>query len=88
MVNYWGYSSVSFFARHAAYSSRREPLGVLDEFRDMVNFLHRAGIEVILDVVYNHTAAGNEHGPTYGSFLRNLGPSLVSALRGLGLAPA
>ena len=62
--NYWGYAPVSFFAPHAAYSSRKDPLGPLDEFRDMVKALHRAGIEVILDVVYNHTAEGNHLGPT------------------------
>ena len=50
-VNYWGYAPVSFFAPHQAYSSRQDPLGPLDEFRDMVKALHRAGIEVILDVV-------------------------------------
>ncbi|HME69721.1 MAG TPA: alpha-amylase family glycosyl hydrolase, partial [Myxococcota bacterium] len=64
LANAWGYSPVSFFAPHPGYSSRPEPLGALDEFRDMVKALHRAGIEVILDVVYNHTAEGNEHGPT------------------------
>ena len=63
-VNYWGYCPVSFFAPHQGYSSRRDPLGPLDEFRDMVKALHRAGIEVILDVVYNHTAEGNHDGPT------------------------
>ncbi|MBP9902709.1 MAG: glycogen debranching protein GlgX [Verrucomicrobia subdivision 3 bacterium] len=63
-VNYWGYAPVSFFAPHPAYSSRQDPLGPLDEFRDMVKALHRAGIEVILDVVFNHTAEGNENGPT------------------------
>jgi isoamylase len=62
--NYWGYSPVSFFAPHLGYSSRPGALGALDEFRDMVKALHRAGIEVILDVVYNHTAEGDEHGPT------------------------
>ena len=60
--NYWGYSPVSFFAPHAAYSSRTDPLGPLDEFRDMVKALHRAGIEVILDVVFNHTAEGDRTG--------------------------
>jgi glycogen operon protein len=64
LVNYWGYSPVSFFAPHAGYSSRRDPLGAVDEFRDLVKALHRAGIEVILDVVYNHTAEGNHEGPT------------------------
>ncbi|HZV82248.1 MAG TPA: glycogen debranching protein GlgX [Geobacteraceae bacterium] len=63
--NYWGYSPVSFFAPHVAYSSSHCPLGVLDEFRDMVKALHRAGIEVILDVVYNHTAEGGQRGPTF-----------------------
>jgi isoamylase len=62
--NYWGYQPLSFFAPHPHYSSRSEPLGVIDEFRDMVKELHRAGIEVILDVVYNHTTEGNENGPT------------------------
>jgi isoamylase len=63
-VNYWGYAPVSFFAPHQAYSSRQDALGPLDEFRDMVKALHRAGLEVILDVVYNHTAEGDENGPT------------------------
>ena len=62
-VNYWGYAPVSFFAPHQAFSSRKDPLGPIHEFRDMVKALHRAGIEVILDVVYNHTAEGNEQGP-------------------------
>ena len=64
LVNYWGYSPVSFFAPHAGYSSRRDPLAPVEEFRDLVKALHRAGIEVILDVVYNHTAEGNHEGPT------------------------
>lgn len=62
--NYWGYSPIGFFAPHPFYSSRRDPTGPLDEFRDMVKALHRAGIEVILDVVYNHTAEGGNGGPT------------------------
>ena len=64
LVNYWGYQPVSFFAPHRAYSSRKEPLGPVDEFRDMVKVLHRAGIELILDVVFNHTAEGGVDGPT------------------------
>jgi glycogen operon protein len=64
-VNYWGYAPISFFAPHPAYSSREDSLGAVDEFRDMVKALHRAGLEVILDVVYNHTAEGGEHGPTF-----------------------
>ena len=63
-VNYWGYAPVSFFAPHQAYSSRQDPLGPVNEFRDMVKALHRAGIEVILDVVFNHTAEGDHRGPT------------------------
>ena len=63
-VNYWGYNPVSFFAPHQAYCSRSDPLGPVDEFRDMVKALHRAGIEVILDVVFNHTAEDDERGPT------------------------
>jgi isoamylase len=62
--NYWGYQPLSFFAPHGGYSSRQDPLGALDEFRDMVKALHRAGIEVLLDVVYNHTSEGKEDGPT------------------------
>ena len=64
-VNYWGYSPVSFFAVHGAYSSRRDLLGPMDEFRDMVKALHKEGIEVILDVVFNHTAEINHLGPTF-----------------------
>jgi isoamylase len=63
-INYWGYAPISFFAPHQAYSSRQDPLGPVNEFRDMVKALHRAGIEVILDVVYNHTAEGDHSGPT------------------------
>ncbi|MCP1558880.1 UNVERIFIED_ORG: glycogen operon protein [Methylorubrum zatmanii] len=63
-TNYWGYSPVSFFALHQLYSSREDCLGVIDEFRDMVKALHAAGIEVILDVVFNHTAEGDQNGPT------------------------
>ncbi len=64
LINYWGYAPVSYFAPHQAYSSRRDPLGPINEFRDLVKALHRAGIEVILDVVFNHTAEGNHLGPT------------------------
>jgi isoamylase len=65
LVNYWGYSPLSFFAPHQGYGSQKTPLAVLDEFRDLVKALHRAGIEVILDVVFNHTAEGNHLGPTF-----------------------
>jgi isoamylase len=63
-VNYWGYQPVSFFAPHHAYGSQKNPLAVLNEFRDMVKALHRAGLEVILDVVFNHTTEGGLTGPT------------------------
>lgn len=62
--NYWGYSTLAFFAPHRAYSYSKDPLGPVNEFRDMVKAFHKAGIEVILDVVFNHTAEGNEEGPT------------------------
>ncbi len=62
--NYWGYNSIGYFAPHPEYASVREPTGVVAEFKQMVRALHRAGIEVILDVVYNHTAEGNHQGPT------------------------
>ena len=61
LVNYWGYNSIGFFAPAARYASSADPAR---EFRDMVKALHAAGIEVILDVVYNHTAEADELGPT------------------------
>ncbi|MCU0967680.1 MAG: glycogen debranching protein GlgX [Rubrivivax sp.] len=65
LVNHWGYAPISFFAPHGGYAARgMPPVAALDEFRDMVKALHRAGIEVILDVVYNHTAEGGDDGPT------------------------
>jgi glycogen operon protein len=63
-TNYWGYSPIAFFAPHAAYASTTDPIGAVKEFKDMVKALHRAGIEVILDVVFNHTAEGDHTGPT------------------------
>ena len=63
--NYWGYQPVSYFAPHAPFSSRPDALGAADEFRDLVKALHRAGLEVILDVVYNHTAESGLDGPTF-----------------------
>lgn len=64
LTQYWGYAPVSFFAPHRGYTSSAEPLAPIFEFRDMVKHLHRAGIEVILDVVFNHTAEGGQSGPT------------------------
>jgi len=62
--NYWGYSTLGYFAPHAGFSSGGVGGQQVDEFRTMVQQLHRAGIEVILDVVYNHTAEGDHRGPT------------------------
>ena len=65
LVNYWGYQPVSYFAPHQAYASRSGPTAAVDEFRDLVKALHGADIEVILDVVYNHTAEVGQNGPTF-----------------------
>jgi glycogen operon protein len=62
--NYWGYDPLAFFAPHRGYAASPEPGAQVVEFKQMVRALHQAGIEVILDVVFNHTAEGNEHGPT------------------------
>jgi isoamylase len=64
LVNYWGYSSIGYFAPHALYAATGTRGEQVREFKGMVKALHRAGIEVILDVVYNHTAEGNHLGPT------------------------
>jgi isoamylase len=64
LSNYWGYNTIGFFAPHNGYASFEGEGGQVQEFRTMVKALHRAGIEVILDVVYNHTAEGNHLGPT------------------------
>ncbi|MEM6363695.1 MAG: glycogen debranching protein GlgX [Planctomycetota bacterium] len=62
--NYWGYDPMAFFAPHRGYASSSTPGAQVNEFKQMVKALHQAGIEVILDVVFNHTCEGNEHGPT------------------------
>lgn len=64
LTNYWGYNSIGYFAPHAGFSSQGSLGGQVDDFKAMVKTLHRAGIEVILDVVYNHTAEGGADGPT------------------------
>ena len=68
LTNYWGYDTIGFFALHSEYSSARRagrpPGSEIDEFKTMVKALHGAGIEVLLDVVFNHTAEGDEQGPT------------------------
>lgn len=65
LVNYWGYSTIGFFAPKTSYAADRSPLGPVKEFKQMVKELHKNGIEVILDVVFNHTAEGNERGYTF-----------------------
>jgi len=65
LTNYWGYSTASFFAPKGSYAADQTPGGQVNEFKEMVRELHKAGIEVILDIVFNHTAEGNEQGPTF-----------------------
>jgi glycogen operon protein len=65
LVNFWGYQSRAFFAPNTAYSSRHNDGGQVQEFKQMVEAFHAAGIEVILDIVFNHTAEGDQHGPTF-----------------------
>ncbi len=65
LVNYWGYQPISFFAPNAAYSSRKGGSAPVHEFKQLVRSMHEAGIEVILDVVFNHTAEGNDLGPAF-----------------------
>lgn len=64
LSNYWGYNSIGYFAPHAEYSSSGETGEQVSEFKEMVKAYHKAGIEVLIDVVYNHTAEGNHLGPT------------------------
>ncbi len=64
LTNYWGYNTLSFFAFEPSYASAKDPHAAMHEFKGMVKRLHQAGIEVILDVVYNHTAESSERGPT------------------------
>ncbi|HRI60434.1 MAG TPA: glycogen debranching protein GlgX, partial [Saprospiraceae bacterium] len=65
LKNYWGYSPLAFFAPHSSYCHTTEPQVIANEFRDMVKAFHKAGIEVILDVVFNHTTEGNHLGPVF-----------------------
>lgn len=64
LTNYWGYNTIGFFAPHNEYAAAKDPQGQVNEFKEMVRALHASGLEVILDVVYNHTAEGDERGPT------------------------
>ena len=65
LVNYWGYSTIGFFAPKTTYACNKNVGGAVNEFKELVKTLHKNGLEVILDVVYNHTAEGNEHGYTF-----------------------
>jgi isoamylase len=65
LTNYWGYNTLGFFAPHRAYGAAANAEAVVGEFKEMVRELHAAGIEVLLDVVFNHTAEGGPDGPTY-----------------------
>ena len=65
LTNYWGYSPINFFSVHNGYGYEKDPLKLIIEFKDMVKAFHKAGIEVILDVVFNHTAEAGYNGPVY-----------------------
>ncbi len=90
--NYWGYSPVGFMAPHNEYATGGDPLAAVDEFRDMVKALHRAGIGVLLDVVYNHTAEAGADGPTFslrgfenvGYYIPGGNPSIYANYSGCG----
>src|SRR5678809_1409487 len=64
LTNYWGYNTLGYFAPDARFAVSKDPLRIAGEFKTMVRSLHAAGLEVILDVVYNHMAEGNHLGPT------------------------
>ncbi len=85
LTNYWGYSTIGFFAPESTYSTGRTLGGQVAEMKTLVRELHRAGIEVILDVVYNHTAEGNELGPTLS--FKGIDNSIYYSLAGSGEQP-
>jgi glycogen operon protein len=82
LPNYWGYSPINFFSVHNGYGFEKDPLKLILEFKDMVKAFHKAGIEVILDVVFNHTAEGGSDGPVYN--LKGLGNDSYYLLRSNG----
>jgi glycogen operon protein len=82
LTNYWGYSPVNFFSVHNGYGFEKDPLKLIAEFKDMVKAFHKAGIEVILDVVFNHTAEGGKDGPVYN--LKGFGNDSYYLLRSNG----
>ncbi|WP_231930793.1 glycogen debranching protein GlgX [Botrimarina hoheduenensis] len=81
-ANYWGYDPMAFFAPHRGYAEGTEPGAHVNEFKQMVRELHAAGIEVILDVVFNHTSEGNDQGPTFS--FKGLENSVYYMLNGDG----
>ncbi|MEO1496069.1 MAG: glycogen debranching protein GlgX [Planctomycetota bacterium] len=81
-ANYWGYDPMAFFAPHRGYAQGEEPGAQVREFKEMVRELHAAGIEVILDVVFNHTSEGNDQGPTFS--FKGLENSVYYMLNGDG----
>jgi isoamylase len=85
LTNYWGYDTLGYFAVESAYRASRTPGAEVGEFKQLVRALHRAGIEVVLDVVYNHTAEGSELGPTLS--LRGVDNSTYYAVTGSPSAP-
>lgn len=82
LPNYWGYSPINFFSVHNGYGFEKDPLRLIREFKDMVKAFHKAGIEVILDVVFNHTAEGGINGPVYN--LKGFGNDSYYLLRSNG----
>lgn len=85
LTNYWGYNSIAFFAPESSYAAGKTPGCQVNEFKTLVRELHKAGLEVILDVVYNHTGEGNELGPTIS--LRGVDNPTYYALAGSGGQP-
>ena len=82
LTNYWGYSPVNFFSIHNGYGYEKDPLQLINEFKDMVKAFHKAGIEVILDVVFNHTAEAGKNGPVFN--LKGFGNDSYYLLRSNG----
>jgi len=85
LTNYWGYNTIGFFAPESSYSAKNHPGSQVEEFKTLVRELHKAGMEVILDVVYNHTAEGSELGPTLS--FRGVDNPTYYALSGSGDQP-
>jgi isoamylase len=75
LTNYWGYNSIGFFAPESSYGTGRTAGSQVAEFKTLVRALHRAGIKVILDVVYNHSGEGSELGPTCASGAWTIAPT-------------